>query len=121
MNKRPKFPKKKPYYIDIDDTILQDNGEGEPFPYCIDVIKQWIKNGHEVNLWSARGKLWCEWVNKNILKIDGINAYLTKPYPTGTFDDKPERLATRLQNVVKITDENDWYKLGMKYCRWKKK
>ena len=114
------FKKKKPFYFDVDDTILTENGEGSPFAYSTEVLQGLIDAGYEVNIWSARGKDWAEHVATNILGISGCNAYLTKPSPDRTFDDKPERMASRLSNVKQLLCVNDWYDLGMKFLKWKK-
>lgn len=120
LMKRDVFKKRAPFYFDVDDTILTDNGEGPPYPNAKEVIEGLIKIGNEVNIWSARGKDWAKHVTENILQIKGCNAYLTKPRPSKTFDDKPYRISQRLVGVKTLLSGDDWYKLGMKYLRWKK-
>lgn len=118
--KKYDFKKRAPFYFDVDDTILTENGEGPPYPHAKEVIEGLIKIGNEVNIWSARGKDWAKHVTEEILQIKGVNAYLTKPYPSKTFDDKPERVSKRLAGVKALLSGDDWYQLGMKYLRWKK-
>lgn len=104
---RPKFIKKPPFYIDIDDTIITENGEGSAYKNSKEVIDGLIKIGYEVNIWSARGKEWAKHITENILKIEGVNAYLTKPNPKKTFDDKPDRIASRLVGVKSLLSDED--------------
>lgn len=120
MAKR-EFQKRAPFYFDVDDTILSEKGEGPPFLYAKEVIEGLIAKGIEVNIWSARGRDWAKHITENILKVEGVNAYLTKPQPKKTFDDNPERLATRLVGAQPLLHSESWYLLGMKYLMWKKK
>lgn len=68
---------------------------------------------------SARGAAWCKYVAEHF-RIVGVNAYLTKPKGKMVFDDKPNRLANRFAHARPLLSGDDWYKLGMKYLRWRK-
>jgi len=77
-----------PIYCDIDGTLTDKphHSHGAPRPDVIQRLKDAIKLGHEVVLWSGRGSTYV----KSFAIQYGIDAIACLSKPTLVVDDKPD-------------------------------
>ena len=91
------------FYIDIDNTLtFEDIPNGPPKPLMIQKVKNLIKQGHEIILWSTRGTGY----TRRFAENNNIDAIACLGKPQVIVDDKAPEIANKKLKSRIITPQN---------------
>ncbi len=77
MIKGQKFPPPSAVAVDVDDTLINPNGQ--PDPRVVEYIRLMKQGGREVYVWSARGRAHAEEAVARAGIADLVDACISKP------------------------------------------